>query len=85
MNDQEKIARLWGAIEDYLDGESHGNVTGLRQAMEACGASDDLRMLARQFLLSQERIAQLESQVSDLKNSLKEYDRAMLGSSSGKG
>lgn len=27
--------RLAGAIEDYLDGESQGNVTGLRQALAA--------------------------------------------------
>jgi hypothetical protein len=26
-------SRLAGAIEDYLDGESQGNVTGLRQAL----------------------------------------------------
>jgi hypothetical protein len=28
-------SRLAGAIEDYLDGESQGNVTGLRQALAA--------------------------------------------------
>lgn len=27
--------RLRGAIDDYLDGESQGNVTGLRQALDA--------------------------------------------------
>lgn len=31
-----KIAtRLAGAIEDYLDGETQGNVTGMRQALAA--------------------------------------------------
>lgn len=29
------ISRLCGAIEDYLDGESQGNVAGLRQAVAA--------------------------------------------------
>lgn len=28
-------SRLAGAIEDFLDGESQGNVTGLRQALAA--------------------------------------------------
>ena len=36
MNDQQKIYRLWGAIENFLDGETQGNVLGLRQALEAC-------------------------------------------------
>lgn len=31
-----KVAtRLAGAIEDFLDGESQGNVTGMRQALAA--------------------------------------------------
>lgn len=29
------IRRLCGAIEDYLDGETQGNVSGLRQAVAA--------------------------------------------------
>lgn len=29
------ISRLCGAIEDYLDGETQGNVAGLRQAVAA--------------------------------------------------
>jgi hypothetical protein len=29
------VSCLMGAIEDYLEGESQGNVTGLRQALEA--------------------------------------------------
>jgi hypothetical protein len=29
------ISRLCGAIEDYLDGETQGNVAGLRQAIAA--------------------------------------------------
>lgn len=36
MNDKDKIARLWGAIETFLDGETQGNVLGLRQAFEHC-------------------------------------------------
>ena len=32
---QREISRLVGAIEDYLDGETQGNVSGLRQALEA--------------------------------------------------
>ncbi|HXN96003.1 MAG TPA: hypothetical protein VN879_15975 [Candidatus Acidoferrales bacterium] len=36
-------SRLRGAIEDYLDGESQGNVTGLRQALEAAQAPDEGR------------------------------------------
>ena len=33
--------RLAGAIEDYLDGESQGNVTGLRQALAAFASAKD--------------------------------------------
>lgn len=36
MNDKDKIARLWGAIETFLDGETQGNVLGLRQALAQC-------------------------------------------------
>lgn len=34
-------SRLAGAIDDFLDGESQGNVTGLRQALAAFTAGKD--------------------------------------------
>lgn len=35
ITDAARLLRLEGAIEDYLEGESQGNVLGLRQALEA--------------------------------------------------
>lgn len=35
IHDAARLLRLEGAIEDYLEGESQGNVLGLRQALEA--------------------------------------------------
>lgn len=34
-----EASRLAGAIEDFLDGESQNNVTGLRQALDAFRAA----------------------------------------------
>ena len=35
IHDAARLLRLEGAIEDYLEGESQGNVLGLPQALEA--------------------------------------------------
>lgn len=35
------ISRLCGAIEDYLDGETQGNVAGLRQAVAAAERAEN--------------------------------------------
>jgi hypothetical protein len=35
------VSRLSGAVEDYLDGESQGNVTGLRQALAFTEQTED--------------------------------------------